>query len=129
MRLPVVVEHSAVIGRGQHHHLLELGGSQLRERHLCMFDMGLAVGVHELEGKMESLGSEAEVGVGAGADSGGRRLMLAAIVAVIGSCAGQVLGTGIRRFVVAEADTMAASLVVGERWRPGIGQCWSVPAR
>lgn len=42
-----------------HHHLPDLAGCQLRERHFCMFDVGLfiAVGEHKLEDKMEWWGS------------------------------------------------------------------------
>lgn len=110
-------------------HPLELGGFQLLERHFCMFDMGLVVGEHELEDKMELWSYGGEVGVvvkvmvGPDADFNGLGMMLGVVVTVIGSCAGRVPGTGTWRFIVAEVGMMVASLVVGERWHPGIGQC------
>jgi hypothetical protein len=88
-----------------------------------MFDMGLVVGEHELEDKMESRGSEREVGVGPAADFNGLGMMLGGVVTAIGSCAGRVPGTGTWRFIGAEVGMMVASLVVGERWHPGTGQC------
>ena len=87
-----------------------------------MFDMGLAVAEHELEDKMELRGSGGGVGVGPDADFAGLGMMFG-VVAVVGSCADRVPGTRTWRFIVAEAGTMVASLVVVERWHPGIGQC------
>lgn len=88
-----------------------------------MFDMGLVVAEHEQEDKMELWGSEREVGVGPAADCTGLGMMLGGVVTAIGSWAGRVPGTGTWRFIGAEVGMMAASLVVGERWHPGTGQC------
>jgi len=92
-----------------------------------MFDMGLVVAEHEQEDKMELRGSEREVGVGTAADcndsDSGLGMMLGGVVTAIGSWAGRVPGTGTWRFIAAEVGMMAASLVVGERWHPGTGQC------
>lgn len=88
-----------------------------------MFDRGLVVADHELEDKMELRGSGREVDVRPAADFNGLGMMLGGVVAVIGSWAGRVPGTGTWRFIGAEVGMMVASLVVGERWHPGTGQC------
>jgi len=86
-----------------------------------MFDMGLVVAEHEQEDKMELWGSGREVGAGPAADFTGLGMMLGGVVTAIGSWAGRVPGTW--RFIDAEVGMMVASLVVGERWHPGTGQC------
>lgn len=64
-----------------------------------------------------------EVAAGPDADFDGLGMTLGGVVAIGGSWADQVPGTGTWRFIAGEEGMMVASLVVGEHQHPSIGQC------